>query len=156
MIKSHFEQMNPRERWLVGMTVVLVVIYLFYLFIYEPLTTAYSEASKQLQEKRETLAWMNQVKHYAGKSSKQAVHDTSQLLSILTQQLSESSLKPFPYQLQQSSGGHVQLSYEKVPFNPFIEWLIAFQATHAITIDRLSANKHDQEGMVKLTVVFKP
>lgn len=156
MIKSHFEQMNKREQLLVGLTTVIVVIYLIYLFIYEPLSVAQTEATKQLQEKKETLNWMNQIKVYAGKSSRQSISDNSQLLSILTQQLSHSSLKPFPYQLQQSGGGNVQLSYDRVPFNPFIEWLLSFQAKYAITIDRFTATKHDQEGMVKLVVVFKP
>lgn len=155
MIKNHFEQLNTREQIMVSVTSVIVIFYLVYLFIFEPITVAQSEALKQLQEKRETLAWMQQVKHHAGQSSRQKVQDTSQLLAIITEQLSQSGLKPFPYQLQQSGGGNVQLSYEKVPFNPFIEWMISFQADYSITVQQLTATKQDQEGMVKLTVVFK-
>ena len=156
MIKNYLAQLNTREQRLVIITSILVVLSVLYFMIYEPLTTAQSEATKQLIEKKETLAWMTQVKHQAGKSSQQSIGDTSQLLSILTKQLSDSNLKHFPYQLQQSSGGQVELSYEKVPFNLFIEWLLTFQSQYAIHIDRLSAAKGEQEGLVKLTIVFKP
>ncbi len=156
MIKSYFEQMNRREQLMVSLTAIAIVFYLIYLFIYQPITIRQSEVREQLKEKKVVLAWMEQVKHHAGKSSKESIRDNNQLLSLLTLQLSQSALKSFPYQLQQNSSGNIQISYDKVPFNPFIQWLQSFQSKFTINIEQMRATKLEQEGLVKLMIVVKP
>lgn len=49
---NYWNNLNERERWMVGIATVCVIFYLFYLFIYSPLTTAVATKFQQLQEKR--------------------------------------------------------------------------------------------------------
>lgn len=155
MIKTYIDQLNHREKFLVIGTGIFVLLCVLYFGVYEPLTNQKIESQRMLADKQQTLAWMKQVSQFAGRSSRQAIQSNSQLLTVLTEQLSKPELEAFRYQLQQSSSGNVQLSYDSVPFNQFTQWLLQFQSTFSVNIERLTATKEDKAGMVQITVIFK-
>ncbi|WP_083852274.1 type II secretion system protein GspM [Legionella tunisiensis] len=63
-------------------------------------------------------------------------------------------LTVFPYQLQQTGAGDIQLSYELVPFNHFLSWLWTLNNNYAIVLKQFSAERTPTAGVVKLQIVI--
>lgn len=154
MIANYWHNLNERERWMAAIGSISVLIYLFYLLVYSPLTTAVSTRSKELREKQETLAWMQQVRQQPrSQKTAQAISNTK-LLALIGNQLSSNSLQKFVYQLQQTGSGDIQLSYDRVPYNLFLSWLWSLSNDYVISFKQFSAERTDTPGIVKLMVVI--
>jgi general secretion pathway protein M len=154
VITNYWNNLNERERWMAAAGVILVLVYLFYLLIYSPLTTAVNTKSQLLIEKKETLAWMQQIAKKPKHQGKVETTNNTQLLALVSSQLNDKPFKQFPYQLQQTGPGDIQLSFDRVPYQPFLNWLWALSNHYAITIKQFTAEQTDTPGVVKLLLVI--
>jgi general secretion pathway protein M len=124
------------------------------MFIYSPLVSNVEQQKTQLTEKNATLEWMIKVKQQKSTSLLKKSVDNGQLLTVLATQLKNSSALKFPYQLQQTSAGEVQLSFEQVPFNLFIEWLLQINTHFTINIKQIDVNKTPTPGLTQLMIIL--
>lgn len=154
MIMSYWTNLNERERLLVAVGSITALIYLIYSLIFSPLSEAVNSRTLQLKEKQETLAWMQSI-HQQPKNSKtpQSIGN-AKLLALIGNQLNESSFHSFTYQLQQTGAGEIQLSFERVPFNPFLSWLWALNESYAITLKQCLIEQTKTAGVVKLLIIL--
>lgn len=152
---SYWKNLNEREQWTLAIGGIFCGIYLFYLIIYSPLITAVATRNQQLQEKRETLVWMQQIqKQYRRPQQALQKISNSKLLSLIASELSSPSFKGFTYQMQQSGAGDIQLSFEQVPYNTFITWLWDMTHQYRLSIKELRIEHHKTPGLVKLTITL--
>ncbi|VEG90644.1 type II secretion system protein GspM [Legionella spiritensis] len=153
-MNSYWQNLNERERWMVGVALITVTAYLFYLFIYSPLTSAVATKSKLLTEKKETLLWMQGIHQqpHTGKSP-ESITD-SKLLTVIASQLGAGSLGKFPYQLQQTGAGDIQLSFEKVPYTHILKWLWSLTTLYTVSIKQVHIERTQTPGVIKLTLVI--
>ena len=122
--------------------------------LFSPLTTAVSNARKHWYEKNSTLTWMRHAqKNYSQEKQPQKVA-AGNLLSILTQVLKHASFHRFPYQLAQTASGEIQLSFDEVPYNAFMEWLRVQSMRYTLTVKNLDVTKTNVLGVVKISVIF--
>lgn len=153
-MKEYWSHLNDRERWMLSLGAACLILYLFYLFLYAPLVNAIQLRSQQLSEKRETLKWMQSVREQRSKIKPRESVTNTQLLTVLAKELNKAELNSFPYQLQQTESGDIQLSFESVPFGVFIDWLKSIHEKYAFSIKQLNAEKQDTAGLVKLQVIL--
>ncbi|KTC65491.1 general secretion pathway protein M (plasmid) [Legionella adelaidensis] len=149
---NYWQNLNDRERLITSVGIVAIVIYLFYVLIYAPLSTAIAEKTIQLKEKKETLIWMQQAQVERRKVKKQQTITNSQLLTLLAQQLKTKTFQSFPFKLEQTGIGDIQLSFELVPFIDIVNWLKQLSERYAISIRQLTIEKTDKPGLVKVLV----
>ncbi len=148
-IKAYWFNLSERDRLVLSIGSIVVVMYLFYLLIYAPLTGAVETQSKVWIEKQETLAWMKRQTRVKPQS-KQADRN---LLSLFSTQLKQTSFSQFPYQLQQSGPDHVQLSFDNVPYVEFLAWLRKLNQQYTMSISELTVVRTPMSGVVKMNVV---
>ncbi|AHE66507.1 type II secretion system protein GspM [Legionella oakridgensis] len=153
-MKTYWDNLNDRERWMLGVGVVSCFFYLFYLLFYAPLVNAVKERTQQVAEKKETLVWMQQVRRQYKVSKAPNTLSHTELLTLLAKQLNHPSFQQFPYQLQQTGAEDIQLSFERVPFNVFLNWLWSLNKRYAILIKQFNVERSDTQGVVKLQVVI--
>lgn len=153
-MKSYLNTLNEREKWMILIAGISVFAYVYYLFLYSPLASKVNERTTQLVEKKQTLAWMNKVKNTTSIKSTKRTIDNSQLLTLLATELKNDPTLNVPYQLQQTSSGEVQLSFERVSFNVFIEWLLKLNNTYNINIKQLDVNKSETPGSTQLMIII--
>ncbi|STX51894.1 general secretion pathway protein [Legionella busanensis] len=153
---SYWSNLNERERWLVGLGLACLIIYLFYLLIFSPLTSTVEEKEQQLKEKQETLVWMQQVKQQLPNNQHLQAVSSSKLLSIIATELTSQNqnFQKLPYQLQQTSQGDIQLSFDTVPYKIFLSWLWQLNTRYAISLKQVMIEKTATSGLVKLTVII--
>jgi general secretion pathway protein M len=153
-VKKYWQDFSERERETVIAGVLIVVIYIFYAWGYSPLRTSLSKNLEALQEKKATLQWLESVKPFASKISRKESLTNSQLLTLLSDELKTNISRDFPYQLQQTGSGEIQLSFEQVPFEYLISWLTSFQKKHSITIKQVNVEKLPTSGLIKVLLVI--
>lgn len=152
-MKAHFASLNEREQWMVIAAVLCVVIYTYYFLFYSPLSTRVIAKESQLIEKSQTLQWMKSVRGQSPKTKSKKSLDNNQLLTLISDQLKNSALVKFPYKLQQTGAGEIQLSFEEVPFNLFIIWLFKINKSYAMTIKQFDAEETPTVGVSKLMII---
>lgn len=150
---AYWQNLNERERWMVSIAGLVVLVYGFYLLLYSPLTTAVSSRTQQLKEKNDTLVWMQSIKQQENRKPPQATNN-SKLLSVIASQLSSKSFKPFPYQLEQTGTGEIQLRFEQVPYAAIMRWLWALNTEYTVTLKQIRMDKTETPGVIKLTVLL--
>ncbi len=153
-MKSYWDNLTHRERLLVVMGISCTLFYLFYSLIYAPLSFAVKQRTKQFQEKQEILRWMQHVRPYAKMEKPLEPVSNTKLFTLVSSQLNKSPFQGFPYQLQQTEAGALQLSYENVPLNQFLSWLWQLHQDHAILIKQFNVIRTPKSGVVKLTLVI--
>lgn len=154
---TYWKSLNEREQGSLGFAGLFCIIYLFYLVIYSPLISAVANKDLQLQDKRETLAWMQKIQQqYRQISKKTQAIDNSKLLSLIASELGKPAFSAFPYQMQQTGSGDIELSFEKIPYNAFITWLWEISHHYTIHIKELHIEHSETPGIVKLNLLIFP
>lgn len=153
-MKNYWNNLNERERWMVAVLAIFCFFYLYYLALYAPLSRTKQQRLQQLIEKQDTLIWMQQMqRQYHGKSTLKSL-TVSKLLTVLANQLNESTFKTYPYQLQQTGVNDIQLVFDKVPFNSFMTWLWSVNENYVVTIKQLNVQHSEESGVVQLTLLL--
>ncbi|CAM2935760.1 general secretion pathway protein [Legionella steigerwaltii] len=154
-MKAYLSTLNERERWMLIGTAVCLFLYVYYLFLYNPLSQKVNQKSTQLVEKTATLEWMKKIKQQSHtKQTKKQIVDNSQLLTTLATQLKNDTTLKFPYQLQQTGSGDIQLTFDAVAFNLFITWLEKINQRYAITVKQFEADRSKTPGVTRLMILI--
>jgi general secretion pathway protein M len=153
-MKAYLNSLNERERWMLAGAVLCLILYSYYMFLYTPLNHQVSLKSTQLVEKVTTLDWMKKVKQQYRKPKTKEAIDNSQLLTIMATQLKEDATLKFPYQLQQTGSGDIQLTFETVPFNAFIAWLEKINEHYQVNLKQFNAERTPTPGVVHVMVLI--
>lgn len=153
-MKNYWNNLNDREKWTLIGGMLCVFLYLYYLFLYSPLSNAVNQKSKQLVEKTQTLEWMKSVQGQAkAPKTKQTVSD-NQLLTLLSSQLNDEKTLKYPFQLQQTGSGDIQLSLAEVPFDLFMNWLSTLNENYTIQIMQFNVEPTPTPGLVKIMIIL--
>ena len=153
-MKQYLSTLNEREKWMIITAGLCLFIYCYYLLLYSPLSNRVAQQSLQLIEKKQTLDWMNTVRGQSRPTQNKQTVDNAQLLTLLTTQLKNNPQLKFPYQLQQTGSGDIQLSFDAVPFNQFMDWLKKFNQSYTIVIKQFDVEHGEKQGITKLVIII--
>ncbi|KTD73014.1 GspM family type II secretion system protein LspM [Legionella tucsonensis] len=154
-MKAYLSTLNEREKWMLIGTALFLCLYVYYLFLYSPLSQRVTQKSTQLVEKAATLEWMQKIRQQSQvKQTKKKAVDNSQLLTTLATQLKNDLTLKFPYQLQQTGSGDIQLTFDAVAFNLFITWLEKINQHYAITVKQFEADRSKTPGITRLMILI--
>ncbi|HAT1594971.1 TPA: GspM family type II secretion system protein LspM [Legionella pneumophila] len=153
-MKTYLNTLNDREKWMVLAAGISLLIYGYYLLLYAPLSNQVNQKSTQLIEKTETLEWMKQVRMQKRSAKRKESVDNSQLLTILASQLKNNKTLKFPYQLQQTGSGDIQLTFDAVPFQNFIQWLAKINELYSINIKQFDVERTSTPGVTRLMIIL--
>jgi general secretion pathway protein M len=151
-----WEGLSARDRLMLVVGGLFLVMYAGYM-MYAVLSHAVLERAHVLSEKETTLAWMRR----AEQENKALQHgtagpvklDAAKGLTVFSEALSQTSFQGFTYQLQQLKEGELQLTFDTVPYNAFLQWLSSMNKRYAFVIQSFDVERQDVQGLVKLSVV---
>lgn len=153
-MKEFWLNLSQRDRLALLAGTIVFTCYLMYILIYSPLQTSVASKYEQLNDKQQTLAWLKQVQPQISKNTATKINDNGQLLSLISSNLTSSDLKKFPYILQQTGGGDIQLDYDAIPYNAFLQWLWTLSQHYSFTIKQLTVHRTKTVGVVQLSLTI--
>lgn len=153
MINS-WTNLNERERLLAILAALCLFIFLIYQFIYSPIIALNASKTEELKEKSATLSWMQDTKQKTQALGKEKLITSGRLLGIIATELNKKPFSTLPHQIQQTSQGGIQITFDTVPFSAFLIWLWSIENTYIITIKQLDASRTPTAGVVKIMVII--
>ena len=154
-MKIDWSRFNDRERWMLGFGGVCCGFYLLYALIYAPLIDGVHDKRAEVLEKQTTLVWMQRVSQQQNATHAQKKVSTSTLLTVFARQLKTTSFHQMAYQLEQTGGGDIQLSFDAVPYTAVMVWLRGMTEAYACSIKQLNIERTKTPGGVKWMLVIR-
>lgn len=144
-----FQQLTEREKWLVSISGVLVIIAIFYWLLWSPLFSAVDSQQAAVDSKRADLVWIQQnalkaIQLRGGASTNtnftgslpQTVNQTANRLQIAISRM-------------QPQGEELKVWVDQAPFNDVVSWLQAME-NKGIKIINVDLTEADAPGLVKV------
>jgi general secretion pathway protein M len=148
-LKSTFAQLNARERLLVSISGVVILIALFYWLVWSPLNTSIERGQNSLTSQQSLLAWVKknsnraiQLQGSAGKTAK----FSGSLPQVVNQSASRMKIK---ISRMQPQGDELQVWVDQAPFNDVLSWLQSLEKT-GINILDIDIAEAGEPGQVKI------
>jgi general secretion pathway protein M len=149
--RERFLALQPRERWMVGVGGIVLLITVIYLGAIEPIMKAHQrrtdalEASRALAVRLEEASAIVQRSHLGGSPGA----NRSQSLMAAVDMASRSSTigKP-PARIQPEGDAEVRVWFEDVSFDPVVRWVSELQTRYGVTVQTMDVEPKSDAGSV--------
>lgn len=160
-ILKNWHQLQPRERLILGLGSIIIVVILSYSLILKPWHRAIGNMQKSLQVWRADLVWMQ---HHAklvkdgGVSSPQKFKGENQSLMAVVEQTAKASgvRSAIQQMVPRENNQEVSVVLEDVSFNNWVKWVDILQNQYGVAIKQLTADREDDQpdrAEIRLTFI---
>lgn len=159
-MKEWFQGLTQRERVMVQVTAVVLVIFILYLVVIAPISNSYSRNKKNVESATETLAWMRsaatEVKSIqssggavSGPQGKQFV------LSTIDRSAKKAGLAAVMKRVQPEGESGVRVWFENAAFDELIKWLAMIETKHGLLVNEINVEQTESSGLVNVRVFLE-
>ncbi len=159
-MKAWFAALNPRERIIVigGGTLLIVALLLgSWLSFVKDIERLHDVVSEQ----RAVNQWMEAAALEAtqlrkgGGGKGRVVSSGASLLSLTDQTAKRSGLGNAMTRVEPDGNDKVRIRLERVNFDKMMRWLETLQSKHAVSIDSITVDQHQDSGMANVRLTLK-
>jgi general secretion pathway protein M len=152
-LEARINQMNSRERMLVSVAAVLLVITLIYFIMWKPIADGISERESKIEAQQELLQWVreNTGAYLAQKSAGAKAGNSAQMPGSVTERVTRlaAAAKIELSRMQPQSDG-LLVVIDQVPFNTLLQFVENLQNQAGLTITHVDATEGDAAGVVRV------
>ncbi len=120
-----WNNLNQREKLLIGFGVPLLLVVVFYLYMWQPVSKELSQLRLKVPENTATLAWMNH--QLAGlkqsSASKPSQNQNQPLLTVIEQVAIRSRVKDAIQRVQPGNDGSVEIWFQEAVADQLFNWI---------------------------------
>lgn len=150
--RERFLALQVRERWMLGVCSLVVLVTLIYLVVWEPITNAHSnrtlalEASRALAVRLEQAAsQVGQVRHVQPRGTR-----GGSLMAAVDLASKQSGLGKGPSRIQPEGDREVRVWFEDVSFDLLVSWLSSLQTRDGIGVQTFEVEPQASPGRVNV------
>lgn len=155
-LQARFDTLATRERLLVVVGGLVVVLSLLYLLAWEPLVQAHEARARDLESAR---ALANRIESVSAELTSQgagsAVNRSLSLLAAVDQTSRSPALGKAPTRIQPEGDREVKIWLDNVPFDNLLRWLVELETRYGIAASSAEIERGAMAGTVnaRLTLV---
>ncbi len=155
-LQARFDTLASRERLLVVVGGLVVVLTLLYLLAWEPLVQAHEARARDLESAR---ALANRIESVSAELASQgaggAVNRSLSLLAAVDQTSRSPTLGKAPTRIQPEGDREVKIWLDDVPFDNLLRWLVELETRYGIAASSAEIDRGAMAGTVnaRLTLV---
>jgi len=151
--------LEKRERQIVIGGAISLVIMLFYLIIWEPITANHEQQQLQHNSQRQLYSWMKnaraEIQSLKSSGNSSIARSRNQSISSLADRSATSSgIKPFIEKIDQSKKG-VKIRLKNANFDRIVIWLSDLENKYAITASKVKIEKTESKGSVDAQITLE-
>lgn len=147
-MKTWWQQLNIREQRLVALMSVLVLVFIIYGLIWQPLSENIAKQKQKIERQQALLTWVventqryQQAKRNNGASSgaslSSIVNRTSRANNIIITRM-------------QPQGDELQVWIDEISFNQLLSWLELLASSESLQVKNIDLSLADQQGVVRV------
>ena len=156
-MKTWYLSKDPSERIIILFIGVIIVLALFYLLVWSPISISHHRNLSQLEQKRELLNWMQgasaEIKQLQN-SSPQTGRRSGPLLSTVDSTIKSSGLSQSMKRLEPQGNDKVQIWFENTAFDALTLWLGTMANQYHIQIESINIDRQPESGKVNARLVL--
>ncbi len=158
-ITNWYASLQAKERTMVAVMSVVIVLTLFYLLAWEPVYKGYEVERQKLESQKSILVWMKQaqqeVRSLRASGVKSTRRSSNTPVSIVIEQTAASSgLKSQVSKIESSGKNSSRVKLANVSFNQMILWINTIEQNHGIVTSSINIEKTDKPGLVNAKITF--
>jgi type II secretory pathway component PulM len=151
-MKEWWVNLALREKQIIALGTVLVLIFIVYEFVFAALSDANQNLRAGIQKNQSMLAWMNatdkRIQAAANNHQAHVAVTSASLLSALQDDLNQNPISKNVTELQQADNDSVEVHFKQVGFDNMMRWLLEAGQKLQLTVTSLSITPTDSIGQV--------
>lgn len=156
-MKGWFISLTQRERNMVQVAGSVIIIFMVYLVIIEPISSTYEKNKKNVSAALETVEWMKsaaqEVKRLSGgKGGTNRPQGKQFLLSTIDRSARKSGLASVMKRVQPEGETGVRVWFEDAAFDELIKWLATVESKHGLSVNEINIEQTESIGLVNVRV----
>lgn len=158
-LNQWLDTLEQRERYIVIAGSISLIIILFYLIIWEPVTSKHEQQQLQYDSQRQLYSWMKNASseirslNAAGGNNISRFRNQS-ISSLADRSAITSGVKPFIEKIDQSKKG-VKVRLKSANFDQIVTWLTDLQNKYGIIASKVKVEKSKIEGAVDAQITLE-
>ncbi len=156
-MKEWFNTLAPRERLMVSLAAVVVVLALLYAAAWSPLSSSVTRLQQSVEDRQSLKQWMQrsaaevtQLRHGATAGA-----DHRSLLAVVDQTSKQSQLAPAVKRIEPDGQELVRVSLEQASFDEMVNWLGGLQHNFGVSVADVSIDRQSDSGRVNVRLTLK-
>jgi general secretion pathway protein M len=159
-MKDWFLSLTQRERIMVQVAGSVLVVFMLYLLILEPISSNYSKNKKNVASSTQTLEWMRsaaqEVKQLRGGGEiLEAPQGKQFVLSMIDRSARKAGLSAVMKRVQPEGDSGVRVWFENAAFDELIKWLAIIESKHGLSVNEINFEKTESTGLVNVRVFLE-
>lgn len=156
-MKSWYLSLTQRERHLVQIATTVIVLFLIYLLVIEPISSNYSKNKNNVQTATETLEWMRnaatEVKQLRrGGVLSERPKGKQFVLSMIDNSARKAGLASVMKRVQPEGDTGVRVWFEAAAFDELVKWLAIIESKHGLLVNEINIEQTDFTGLVNARI----
>lgn len=158
-MKEWFNGLAPRERTMVSIAAVVVMLALVYATAWSPLASSVARLEQSVEEQQALKQWMqqsaaeaNQLRNAAGAAG---AGDHRSLLAVVDQTSKQSQLAPAVKRIEPDGQELVRVTLEQASFDDTVTWLGSLQRSFGVSVADVSIERQADSGRVNVRLTLK-
>lgn len=156
-MKVWYLSLTQRERTMVQVAASVMVIFILYLFILEPISSNYEQNKKNVATATATLEWMRaaaeEVKQLSGGHALTERPQGKQfVLSLVDSSARKAGLATVMKRVQPEGDSGVRVWFENAAFDELVSWLATIESEHGLSVNEINIEKTESTGLVNVRV----
>ncbi|MES1196474.1 MAG: type II secretion system protein M [Steroidobacter sp.] len=150
-LKSRFMALQPRERMIVSISAVLLLLVTIYSLVLSPLYKSVNERSAHVVQKQQDLAWMQSMAPQlrALGISKPVSNPGESMVVVIASSAGRANIASSIAGQTPVGNNSVRVRLENVQFDSLVVWLGMLQSDFGINVDAADIAHGAQPGQVK-------
>lgn len=153
MMKAYFENLSQRERYMVIVAGVALVLFLGYTLLWRPIVGNARAVEQRLEAQEAELQWMRQaaaeVRQLRGSTGvAPAQEGGTSLLSLVERTARQGKLAPAVRRVQPDGQNGVRIWLENAVFDDLLVWLHQLATAHGVGLSEISVQREQAPGVV--------
>jgi len=147
-MNTWWQQLNLREKKLVLAMGSLVVIFILYSFIWQPLNDNIAKTEKKLARQQQLLSWVQEnTQRFQQAKSNGTKQANGSLSSIVNRTASSNKINITRMQPQ---GDNIQVWIDEIAFNQLLQWLEQLSTREGLRVTNIDLSDVEQAGVVRV------
>ena len=155
---DYWRRLQIRERRIIGVAVVVIVLVLGWTLVWEPLRDSRRDLTEQLAGQRALVDWLDrlapEVQRLSAERAPERTLSGQSTLAVIDQGARAAGLAGALKRIEPGTGDEVRVVFEQASFPDLMRWLTTTVAERPLAVTRLTADRAGP-GRVDCVVVLR-
>jgi general secretion pathway protein M len=153
-MKAWWMSLQTRERIILTVSAIILVLILIYLLIIEPYFESRAMLANNIQGTRQTLVWMQQARQQVNQLRAvtsprvRAGKDKRSLLALVDITAKRRKIRTNIHRMEPQGRDGIKLTIDDVDFDKLIHWIGSIQLSQGVNVTRATVSRSDTPGLI--------